>query len=86
MLDALYDATLLAFESNAVIASRMMKLATGGPTAWAESELMVREKLDAAIESAVMIGSGASLPDIISRYREHVAANASRLSNPERPR
>ena len=40
---------MLAAEANGVIALRIMKLMRGGKTARCEAELMVREKIDAAL-------------------------------------
>jgi hypothetical protein len=80
MLFPWYQATMLAFESNRVIGQRMVKLAWGGKDALDETVLMISEKVDAAIEASrtVMMGGGAEA--VIGRYREHVAANAGRLS------
>ena len=42
---------MLGAEANGVIALRMMKLMRGGKSARTEAELMVREKIDAALEA-----------------------------------
>ena len=42
---------LLAVEANGVIALRMMKLMRGGRSARREAELMVSEKIHAALEA-----------------------------------
>ena len=42
---------MLAAEANGVVALRMMKLMRGGKSARSEAELMVREKIDAALEA-----------------------------------
>ena len=42
---------MLAAEANGVVALRIMKLMRGGKSARAEAELMVREKIDAALEA-----------------------------------
>jgi hypothetical protein len=47
-------------------------MAFGGPEARSEAKLMVTEKIDAAVE--------ASCTAVVARYREHVSANADRLS------
>jgi hypothetical protein len=71
--------TMLAIESSGVIALRMMKLISGDSDTLREAELMVREKVDAALEATASLMAGASGDEIIHRYRQHVAANAKRL-------
>jgi hypothetical protein len=71
---------MLAVESNSVIALRVMKLMWGGSGALHEAHLMVSEKVDAAFEAAANLMAGASGDDVIRRYRQHVAANAVRLT------
>ena len=70
---------LLAAEANAVIALRMMKLMRGGRSARREANVMVSEKIKAAIEATASLASGASGDEIVHRYRQHVAKNAKRL-------
>jgi hypothetical protein len=41
---------------------------------------MVNEKVFAAIEAGMSWFTGATAASIVGRYREHVAANAKRLS------
>ena len=72
--------TLLAIESSGVIALRAMKLMVGDVAAMQEARLMVSEKVDAAFEATASLIAGASGDQIISRYRQHVAVNAKRLS------
>jgi hypothetical protein len=76
----LWSLILLALESNRVIALRSAKLMLGGKEAQREVELMVREKLDAALEAGASVMGGASGPQIIRQYRRRVRANAKRLS------
>ena len=76
----------LAFEANAVIALRMIKLMLGGRSARREAELMVSEKIHAGIEAGASLLAGASGNDIIHRYRQHVARNAKRLGKGSKPR
>jgi len=45
----------------------------------AEAELMVSEKIHAAVEAAASLMTGASGNQIVHRYRQHVARNAKRL-------
>jgi len=70
---------LLALEANGVIPLRMMKLMRGGRNARREAELMVSEKIKAAVEASASLMAGASGDEIVRRYRKHVAANAKRL-------
>ena len=69
----------LAVEANGVIALRMMKLMVGGKSARREAELMVSEKIHAAIEASASLIGGASGGEIVHQYRRHVARNAKRL-------
>jgi hypothetical protein len=57
----------------------MMKLMSGGSDALHEAELMVSEKVDAAFEAAASLVGGASVDEIVHRYRHLVAVNAKRL-------
>ena len=76
----MFDLMMLALESNGVIALRMMKLMRGGKSAQREARLMVSEKVRAALEVSTSLAAGASSDQIVHRYRQHVAANAKRLS------
>jgi hypothetical protein len=71
---------MLAVEANGVVALRMMRLMRGGRSARREAKLMVNEKMDAAFEATARLMVGASGAEIVQRYRQHVAANAKRLS------
>jgi uncharacterized lipoprotein NlpE involved in copper resistance len=71
---------MLAAEANGVVALRLMKLMRGGKGARRESERMVREKVDAALEATTNLMAGASGERIVHRYRKRVAANGKRLS------
>jgi hypothetical protein len=72
--------TMLAFESCEVIRLRLTKFASADDDAGSEARLMVNEKIDAMFEAGASLLAGASSHAIIGRYREHVAANARRLS------
>jgi hypothetical protein len=76
----------LAVEANGVIALRTMKLMAGGRSARREAEVMVTEKIHAAIEAAASLMTGASANQIVHRYRQHVARNTKRLGNGSKPR
>jgi hypothetical protein len=73
-------ALLLAPESSEVIGLRVAKLAGGGVDAQHEAHLIVSEKVDAVFEVSARLMSGATVINVISRFREQVAANARRLS------
>jgi hypothetical protein len=70
---------MLAAEANGVVALRMMKLMRGGKSARSEADLMVREKIDAALEATSQLMAGGSGEKIVRGYRKRVAANAKRL-------
>jgi hypothetical protein len=74
------DASMLAIESQQVIALRIMKLALGGPTASHEANRMVTEKVIAFGEAAAKVATGAPTGDVIKGYRKKVRANRRRLT------
>jgi hypothetical protein len=55
-------------------------LAAGGIDAQREAHLIVSEKVGAVFEVSVSVLSGATVTNVINRFREQVAANARRLS------
>jgi hypothetical protein len=71
---------MLGLESGNVIGLRMLKLTRGGSDALSEMHLMIGEKVNAAFESGANLMAGASAHSVVDRYRQHVAANAERLS------
>jgi hypothetical protein len=75
-----YPALMLAVESNNVIDLRLRKMAAGSVDPAAETDLMVREKVDAAIEAGSMLFKGHTTADVIEFYRGQVATNAKRLA------
>ncbi len=72
--------TMLAFEACEVIHLRLAKFAAADEGSEREAHLMVSEKVNAAFEACTAWLTGASAASIVGRYREHVAANAKRLS------
>ncbi len=58
----------------------MMKIAFGGGEAFSEVHLMMTEKISAAVEALSSMMFGGTPKSVIERYREHVAANACRLT------
>ena len=83
-----HSLTMLAIDANRVIGLRLMKLMLGGRGARREAQLMISEKIDAAVEASASLMAGASGDEIVRRYRRRVAANAKRLVrlNSNRPR
>jgi hypothetical protein len=79
MLNSWFAATLLAFEAADVMGLRMMKIAGGGAAARDEAQLMMSEKIEAAVEAWTSLMYGGTPLSMIERYREHVAVNATRL-------
>ncbi len=82
-----FDMWMLGAEASTVMALRMTRIAAGGSTGAAEAELMVREKVRAAIElqTRLMIGGlGATAlsgtQGTLKHYRRKVSANNRRLT------
>src|SRR5512140_2883747 len=81
MFGPFYSTVSLAFESGNVIGLRMMKMMSGGHGSHDEANLMVMEKVHAMFEAGASLMAGGTASSIVDRYREHVAANAKRLSH-----
>jgi hypothetical protein len=75
-----YAGAMLAVEASEVVRLRCEKLSQGDEAAGQEAVLMVSEKVAAAFEAFASLLSGATPAAVVQRYREHVAANAKRLS------
>ena len=75
-----YAGSMLALEASEVVRLRLEKFAHGDADCEQEAQLMVMEKIAAGFEACANWLAGASASSIIGRYREHVAANAKRLS------
>ena len=58
-----------------------MKMMSGGSGSHDESHLMVMEKVHAMFEASASLMTGGTASSVVDRYREHVAANAKRLSH-----
>jgi hypothetical protein len=82
----MHSLLMLAIESNRVAGLRLMKLMLGGRKARRETELMVSEKIDAALKASASLIAGASGNEIVRLYRRRVAANAKRLGRSKRGR
>ncbi|WP_018261419.1 hypothetical protein [Methylobacterium sp. WSM2598] len=76
----LLSSTMLALEAQKVIELRLVRLAWGGRDGCEEATAMVTEKIGAAIEATRTLMTGGSPETVVSRYREHVAANTRRLT------
>jgi hypothetical protein len=76
-----FAGAMLALEASEVVRLRMEMFASGDEDAGHEARLMVNEKVFAAIEAGMSWLTGATAASIVGRYREHVAANAKRLSS-----
>lgn len=72
------DTTMLAFEAQAVIWTRLSQAAMGRGS-HAENLLMVTEKIAAFSEAATLLATGGSAHKIVKGYRSKVRANAKRL-------
>ncbi len=81
-----FESTMLAIESQQVIAMRLTKFAFGGPDVQREAELMVSEKLDSMAEASRMLvmaalgGQSDGADKVMKHYRKKVSANVKRLS------
>jgi hypothetical protein len=75
-----YSSAMLILESSRVVGLRLTKLTRGGSEAGDEANLMVAEKIAAAFEAVETLLTGGGLAIVIDRYREHVTANATRLT------
>jgi hypothetical protein len=81
------QSTMLAIESQQVIALRLTKLALGEPDSQREAELMVSEKMQAMVDSGhtmfkAALGGHADMGagKVLENYRTTVRANRKRLS------
>ncbi|MGC2774065.1 MAG: hypothetical protein WA418_00350 [Bradyrhizobium sp.] len=75
-----FASAMLVAEASEVIRLRLEKFARCEADANEEAELMVTEKIVAALEATANLMAGATPAAVVGRYREHVAANARRLS------
>jgi hypothetical protein len=75
-----YQLTMLAIESQTVVALRLMKLAGGGTAAADEARRMVTEKISTGALAATTIFTGGGVDKAIKQTRRQVRSNARRLS------
>ena len=80
------DMMRLGMEAQTVVALRMMKLGAGGAASATEAELMVSEKIKAAVETHTQLMTSAlsgkahlAPARAVAHYRRQVRANARRL-------
>lgn len=85
---ASFDFWMLGAEAASVMSLRMIRLATGGSAGAKEAELMLAEKVQAAVElqTRFMTGAVGMTPlgvtqGVLKHYRKKVAANSRRLMN-----
>ena len=81
-----FDMWMLGAEAASVMALRTARIAAGGTAGAAEAELMVTEKVRAAIELQTRLMTGAlgttplrATQGTLKHYRRKVAANKRRL-------
>lgn len=82
------DFWMLGAEAASVMSLRMMRLSAGGAAGAKEAELMVAEKVQAAVElqtrfmtGAVGLSPLAATQAFLKHYRRKVAANSKRLAS-----
>jgi hypothetical protein len=75
-----YQLTMLAIESQTVMALRMMRLAKGGKVAAREAQRMVTEKAIAGSVAAATIMAGGGVDNAIKKTRARVRRNTRRLT------
>jgi hypothetical protein len=69
----------MMLDAGVVISKRLRILSKGGKRAARESGRMVTEKMLAAAEAGVILGTGGSATKVVKNYRKRVRANARRL-------
>lgn len=79
MLNPFCAAFLIAVEAQKVIELRLVHIAWGGAEAQTEMVSMVGEKVVAAMEATNTLLAGGTHDQVVTRYRELVAANTERL-------
>jgi hypothetical protein len=75
-----YDAAMLSFEAQQVIALRMMRLSRGGRHARTEAGRMVTEKVAESMAAAATLLRGGSGGAVVAQVRRRVRRNSRRLS------
>jgi hypothetical protein len=80
------QSTMLAIESQQVIAMRLTKFAMGGPGVQREAELMISEKMESLAQASQMMVMAAlggkqdfGASKVVHHYRQKVRANVRRL-------
>ena len=75
-----FETTLLAMETQQVMALRLTKLMACDVEAGLEAQQMVSEKMFAAGEAAMTIATGGQAREVVRDCRHKVRANKRRLS------
>ena len=75
-----WDWSMLAFESQQVVALRLAKLSLGGAAALKEANRMVSEKVRASAQVAAQNARGGSAHSVVKKYRKKVRSNRRRLT------
>ena len=81
MFRSWYHLTMLAIESQTVVALRLLKLSAGGTAAMQEARRMMNEKVTASAATAATMLSGGGFNKAIRQTRARVRRNARRLSH-----
>jgi hypothetical protein len=83
-IDLAIKAGHLAFEAQAVVGLRLVRMATGTVPLFAETERMIPEKVAALNDAQALVaeggGSGTTARKVVALYRGRVKANKDRLS------
>jgi hypothetical protein len=74
------DTSMLALETQQVVALRVLKLTLGGSAASREANRMVAEKMIAFGEAAAKVTTGSTAGSVVRGYRKKVRANRRRLT------
>ena len=80
MLNSWFDTATLFIQSQLVIALRLTKMAWGGRGAQDEAFRMVGEKVEASMDSILMLIAGGSGSMVLAHYNDLIADNIERLT------
>ena len=75
-----FDTSTLFIQSQRVIGLRLMKMAWGGQGAQDEAFRMVGEKVEASMDSILMLIAGGSGSMVLAHYNDLIADNIERLT------
>ena len=80
LLKLWFDTAMLAIVAQHVIGLRVIKLASGGESARAETSRMVAEKITASIGMTSTLLRGGSPASVMKQYRRAIRSNFRRLT------